>query len=140
MLIESLIRNFFIKRTKIPVYQERTGNPRFTSYVPEKQIIKLLEPPEIEANEVLNSIYRINFSESKKIISAKAELSILENALCNDINLKYSCTMGGCGACKINASGKINLKAPNCLTKEEIDNGIILACVSYPKGDITIAA
>ncbi len=55
---------------------------------------------------------------------------LLEAALASGANLAFSCTLGGCGTCKVHlVSGEIEMEEPNCLTPEEIASGLRLVCV-----------
>ena len=52
------------------------------------------------------------------------------------IPMAYSCTMGGCGACKVKlTSGRVEMEEPNCLTPAERAAGEVLACVGRPASD-----
>jgi ferredoxin-NADP reductase len=65
--------------------------------------------------------------------------TVLEGASDAGISLDFSCTMGGCGACKVRlAAGEVVHDEPNCLTQQERDAGMILACVARPLSDIAI--
>jgi uncharacterized 2Fe-2S/4Fe-4S cluster protein (DUF4445 family) len=77
---------------------------------------------------------------SGKIISASAELSVMESLKQAEVYLTASCGgKGTCGKCKIiikdgNAKSLSRMK----LSQEEIDKGFALACRTYPAGDIVI--
>ena len=65
--------------------------------------------------------------------------TVLEGAQEAGVNLDYSCTMGGCGACKVRLlSGEVVHDEPNCLTQQERDAGMILTCVARPLSDISL--
>lgn len=65
--------------------------------------------------------------------------TVLEAASDAGISLDFSCTMGGCGACKARlVAGEVTHDEPNCLTQQERDAGMILACVARPLSDIAI--
>jgi uncharacterized 2Fe-2S/4Fe-4S cluster protein (DUF4445 family) len=77
---------------------------------------------------------------SGKIITASAELSILENLNQAEVYLTASCGgKGTCGKCKIIIKdGKTKSLSRMKLTQEEIDRGYSLACRTFPQGDILI--
>lgn len=55
---------------------------------------------------------------------------LLESALEQGAPMPFSCTLGGCGSCKVSLiEGSIELEEPHCLTPEELDAGLRLACV-----------
>jgi ferredoxin-NADP reductase/predicted pyridoxine 5'-phosphate oxidase superfamily flavin-nucleotide-binding protein len=59
--------------------------------------------------------------------------SILQAALDADVKLPYSCGVGNCGECAVQLlEGTVQMATPNCLTKKEIDDGVILTCVGRP--------
>jgi len=55
---------------------------------------------------------------------------LLETALETGAPIPFSCTLGGCGSCKVTLlEGSIELEDPHCLTPDELDAGIRLTCV-----------
>jgi ring-1,2-phenylacetyl-CoA epoxidase subunit PaaE len=82
----------------------------------------------------------VTFAASGRRVTAKPGQTILQAGLEAGIDLPYSCTMGGCGACRVKKSGgDVVTSEPNCLTDRERDEGYILACCSYADGEVTIA-
>ena len=74
----------------------------------------------------------IEFRRSNLTIVQEPGETILEAGLRNGIPLDFSCTVGGCGACKIRmVSGAITVDEPNCLTDEEKAAGYTLGCSAY---------
>ncbi len=81
----------------------------------------------------------ITLSASGKRITARAGQTILQAGLAAGVDLPYSCTMGGCGACKVKKlSGSVVTSEPNCLSDREREEGYVLACCSYADTDLTI--
>jgi len=69
-----------------------------------------------------------------RTVQVAAEETVLEAGLREGLDLPFSCTMGGCGACKAKlVSGDVLLPEPNCLTAEERSQGQVLLCVSHPR-------
>ena len=65
--------------------------------------------------------------------------TILEAALRAGAPMPYSCSVGGCGACKVNLqAGEVSLPQPNCLSKAELHAGATLTCVGCARSPITI--
>jgi ferredoxin len=68
-------------------------------------------------------------------------LEAMEAALCKGIPV--GCRNGGCGACKARVvRGQYITRKMNraVVSEEEQGKGIVLACKTYPQGDLTIAA
>lgn len=62
--------------------------------------------------------------------------SILDAARDGQVPLRFSCTVGGCGACRIRLrSGEVALDEPNCLSGEERAEGFVLCCVGRPRSE-----
>ena len=81
----------------------------------------------------------VTFAASGRRVTAKPGQTILQASLEAGIDLPYSCTMGGCGACRVKKSGgEVVTSEPNCLTDRERDEGYVLACCSYADGNVTI--
>jgi ferredoxin-NADP reductase len=82
---------------------------------------------------------RIEFSSSGRTVIARAGQTILQAGLAAGIDLPYSCTMGGCGACKVRKrSGAVVISEPNCLSETEREAGFVLACCSYADDTVVI--
>jgi ring-1,2-phenylacetyl-CoA epoxidase subunit PaaE len=65
--------------------------------------------------------------------------TVLEAALDDGLPMPFSCTVGGCGACRVRLlEGRVSMAEPNCLTSEERAQGHILACVSRPAGPCVV--
>lgn len=70
---------------------------------------------------------------------AAAGQTLLEVGLEAGLPMPFSCTMGGCGACKARVkSGRVVSDEPNCLTAEEASQGLVLPCVSRAAGPVTL--
>ncbi len=69
-------------------------------------------------------------------MEVKADSKILERAIEEDIDMPFSCQSGVCTACmgKL-VEGKVEMKISDALSDEEIKNGYILCCQSYPRSD-----
>ena len=65
--------------------------------------------------------------------------TILEASIVAGSPIPYSCTMGGCGACKVKIiKGEVSMPEPNCLNAEEKATGYVLGCVARACGPITL--
>lgn len=72
-------------------------------------------------------------------IGVDSQKTLLEGANEAGIELDFSCTMGGCGACKARlVSGEVVMDEPNCLSEAERAAGMVLTCVARPLSDVEI--
>lgn len=84
--------------------------------------------------------HAVRFAKSGRLVNIPEGQTILEGAQAAGINLAFSCTMGGCAACKVRCEGDVHLPAPNCLTSDEAAAGETLACIACPRSALTIDA
>lgn len=76
---------------------------------------------------------------SRRSLTVAPGETILEAAMRSDVTLPFSCTVGGCGACRVRlVSGDVALDEPNCLDASERREGYVLSCVSRPLGPVSI--
>jgi len=74
-----------------------------------------------------------------RTVTATPGQTLLEAGLAAGAPMPYSCTMGGCAACKVRVlDGDVASEEPNCLTAEEREKGYVLACVSRATSTATI--
>ncbi len=69
--------------------------------------------------------------------------SILDAGLAAGVDLLFSCTVGGCGACMLQVlEGEVVYDEPEtiCLLDDEIERGACLACVGRPRGKVVLEA
>lgn len=72
-------------------------------------------------------------------ISVEGDQSILDASLEAGIELPFSCTVGGCGACIAKCTkGRVSMPPLNALSEAEISEGMILTCVAQARGPATI--
>ncbi|OUS24812.1 hypothetical protein A9Q99_23675 [Gammaproteobacteria bacterium 45_16_T64] len=67
--------------------------------------------------------------------------TVLNGAVRSNINFPHSCKVGGCAACKCKlVSGKVKELTDKSylLSKEEMDQNLILGCQSIPKSDVVV--
>jgi len=82
----------------------------------------------------------ITFARSGRRITARGGQTILQAGLDAGLDLPSSCTMGGCGACKLQKiEGTVVMSEPNCLSDNEREAGYILACCAYADTNVVIA-
>lgn len=65
--------------------------------------------------------------------------TVLEAGLEAGVAMPFSCTMGGCGACRVRlTAGEVVHDEPNALSAEEVAAGYCFACVARPLGALVI--
>jgi ring-1,2-phenylacetyl-CoA epoxidase subunit PaaE len=83
----------------------------------------------------------IVFHRSHKLVTQQVGETILEAGLREGLALPFSCTVGGCGSCKMKVlEGPVALNEPNCLSADERVTGHTLACSAYALGRVVIDA
>jgi ferredoxin-NADP reductase len=81
----------------------------------------------------------ITFGGSGRRVTARAGQTLLQAGLEGGVDLPSSCTMGGCGACKVHKrAGTVVMSEPNCLGEHEREAGYVLACCAYADTDVVI--
>jgi ring-1,2-phenylacetyl-CoA epoxidase subunit PaaE len=74
-----------------------------------------------------------------RVVVTRPDQTILEAGLEAGVDMPFSCTMGGCGACKLTLSrGTVDMVEPNCLLEAERAQGAVLACVGCTTSDATV--
>lgn len=72
-------------------------------------------------------------------LSASSRSTVLEAAVAAGVPLPYSCTVGGCGSCRVRLiAGHVDMDGPNCLLEREREAGYVLACVARPCASLEI--
>lgn len=83
----------------------------------------------------------IFFRRSERTVTQQPGETILEAGMRAGLRLDFSCTVGGCGHCKVRlVDGAVRLDEPNCLTPEERSAGYTLACSACATTSITVDA
>ena len=93
----------------------------------------------VTATRIPDHAAEITFAASGRRVTARPGQTILQAGLEAGVALPYSCTMGGCGACKVRRSdGSVVTSEPNCLSEGEREAGFLLACCSYADTPVVI--
>jgi len=81
----------------------------------------------------------LQFAKSGRRVTARAGQTLLQAGLEAGIDLPSSCTMGGCGACKVRKlEGSVVMSEPNCLSEAEREAGYVLACCAYADTNVVL--
>jgi ring-1,2-phenylacetyl-CoA epoxidase subunit PaaE len=92
---------------------------------------------EVQAPQLVE--FRLRGGLSRSFL-APAGMTVLEAGLSAGLPLQYSCTMGGCGSCRLTlCEGQLRMEEPNCLLPEEREQGKVLACISRPLSPVVLA-
>lgn len=76
---------------------------------------------------------------TSRSVTVPPGLSMLEAGIAAGLPLRYSCTMGGCGSCRVMLrEGQVAMEEPNCLMPEEREQGQVLACISRPVKPVVV--
>lgn len=82
----------------------------------------------------------IRFARSGRVVVAKPGQTVLAAATEAGVALPSSCTMGGCGACKVKKlEGTVVMAEPNCLSERERAEGFVLTCCAYADDGLVVA-
>jgi ring-1,2-phenylacetyl-CoA epoxidase subunit PaaE len=95
-------------------------------------------PPPFMADKTPH-IVTINYQHKKHQIEVAYPHNILEVALRHRIQLPYSCRGGRCSTCTARCTtGSVKMTINDVLTPGDLEDGLILTCVSYPETDVEI--
>ena len=65
--------------------------------------------------------------------TAQAGQTLLEAGLASGAPMLFSCTLGGCGKCRVKVTaGTLDMPEPNCLLPDEKAQGYALSCIARP--------
>lgn len=97
------------------------------------------EPHEVASAEAGSAPLTFLAGSRSLQVEASTSETILSRGLEAGVRMPYSCTMGGCGACRVKLlEGEVSMENPNCLTAQERAAGEVLACVSRAVGPCVI--
>lgn len=84
--------------------------------------------------------FKVHFLPDDKEVIADEKSNLLAAAARAGISIKGVCGGNGtCGQCKVRIKeGNVNFTQKGKLSKEEIANGYVLACQSFPKTDVVV--
>ena len=94
-----------------------------------------------ERKPQLRAAQRVTIRRGKQIadVLVAPDATLLVAGLAAGVDMPFSCTMGGCGACAVELTeGDVDHDEPNCLTPDERARGRVLACVARPNGPCTV--
>lgn len=87
------------------------------------------------------SVAVVQFADHDVEVTVLPGQTILQAGLGAGVDLLYSCTLGGCGACMLHVlEGEVEYDDPDgiCLSEREREEGMCLACVGRPRGRVVV--
>ena len=95
------------------------------------------EPP--NPREDTDATHRVVFEHLGEEVTVGPDQTILDAGREAGLDLAFSCTVGGCAACALQiVEGEVVYDVPTCLTDEELESGMCLACVGRPDGELVL--
>ena len=89
--------------------------------------------------QLAETTYSVRLEKSGQSFQFSREKTLLESGLDAGLDMDFSCTMGGCAACKVTVlKGEVEMEEPHCLTEEEQETGAVLACIARPRGPLIL--
>lgn len=83
----------------------------------------------------------VEFRVTGRTVTQQPGETILEAGLRSGLKLNFSCTVGGCAACKLKViSGAVAVDEPNCLSDQERSDGYTLSCSAYAQESVVLDA
>lgn len=113
-----------------------------TKGIERKQImLEAFKAPQVKLNRD-NLISQVTLKHNNKTynLEVPGDKTILQQAMNNNIPLPYSCRSGMCSTCLGKCiEGETTMSKGHLLTNDQVENGEILTCVTYPNSEkITI--
>ncbi|EAM52970.1 Ferredoxin:Oxidoreductase FAD/NAD(P)-binding [Crocosphaera watsonii WH 8501] len=130
------------KKKRPPSSQEKNDNSSVVA--PNNNITKnnhVATPKPVTAPSNDTS-YPVVFAESGKEVLCNEQMSLLDLAEEEMIEVESSCRSGGCGSCKVKKL-EVDIRYegdPDGLDESDAEEGYILACIAHPQGKVIIDA
>lgn len=84
-------------------------------------------------------MFRITYNNQSFLCST--ESTIVQAARSQMVKVPYACVGGGCGFCKVKVTEgqyKMDKYAKSAITEEEVNDGYVLLCKTYPLSDLQL--
>jgi ferredoxin len=87
------------------------------------------------------AVHAVTLARSGVTLAVPATETVLEAAFAAGVALPFSCTVGGCMACKRKLlAGEVEMQAPHGLSAAARERGWILLCRARPRGLVVVDA
>ncbi len=98
-----------------------------------------IPPPPPVLTDITEHTVIIHYHDKVHHLKVGYPHNILEVALHHHIRLPFSCRGGRCSTCTARCiSGKVKMTINDVLTDKDLQDGLILTCVSYPETDVEL--
>ena len=130
------------KKKRSPSSQEKNDNSSVVTpnnNIPNNDHDVTPKPTTVSSN---NTSYPVVFAQSGKEVTCNEQMSLLDLAEEEMIEVESSCRSGGCGSCKVKKlEGDIRYEGDaDGLDPNDAEEGYILTCIAYPQGKVVIDA
>ena len=89
-----------------------------------------------------DATHAVEFQNNAATLDISEDETLLDAGLDEGLDLPYQCEVGVCGQCKAKTDGDANevqeMDGNQYLDDDEIEEGYLLTCVSYPRDDFSI--
>lgn len=98
-------------------------------------------PATAAVDDAVGATWSVGVPHLGVLLQVRDDQTILDAARAAGVPLRWSCGMGGCGACRMRVvSGAVAHDTPNCLSAGEMESGATLTCVARPRSPLELAA
>jgi len=95
--------------------------------------------PVSDAEQKADISARVTIDGETRSFSMDRSTSLLNGALCNNIDAPFACCAGVCSTCKAKViSGEVEMRSNHALEDYEVEQGFVLTCQSYVKSDSVV--
>jgi len=100
----------------------------------EKIKLEVFKAPKVKVTgKNLLSDVTIKLKGKEYNLKVRGNKSILQQAMSDNVVIPYSCRSGMCSTCKAKCiEGEVKMTDGHLLSEEEVANGSILSCITYP--------
>ena len=84
--------------------------------------------------------HRVTFANSGLTVETDEQISLLELAEANGLEIEYSCRVGSCGMCEVKCKGDVKIDKECGIDARSKDAGFVYACCTWAVGDIELQA
>lgn len=136
-----VVRAFTDRRHKVARVRDASQSKYQVTVAPRSSVVVRTPTPAPDVGGFTGGT--VEFASSGVTLELDPDETILEAGLRHGVDLLFSCTMGGCGACMLQLrEGEVGYEDPDgiCLTEDEVQDGLCLACVGRPRGHVVVEA
>lgn len=103
------------------------------------QVERFVAQSQGKATGATGAVWGVRLAKSGKLLMVPDTQTLLEAGRAAGVAMAFSCTLGGCGACRVQMlEGEVEMEEPNCLSERERESGGCLACVGRPRSAVVL--